>query len=190
MAKVDPSTPQVSLLPKNIIGLTRCVAVGALTWVWLCQTRSHQDHERQKSMPYSLWLMRFPLLCCVLACVFACVCVNVCLCTHVLYALVFSVCLHEYAYLVRKMTGGKRLTFPHSRGHLGHARGLKMMHTCWGEDKGREVAWKGGEGEQGRKSLQLLAELKPPRRSVTGRISLLRLHLFKACSLFSSSGDE
>lgn len=39
------------------------------------------------------------------------------------YTLLLCVCLSERAYLVRRVVGGKRLTFPHSWGHLGHARG-------------------------------------------------------------------
>lgn len=42
---------------------------------------------------------------------------------RVVYALVLCVCLCECAYLVRRVVGGKRLTFPHSWGLLGHARG-------------------------------------------------------------------
>lgn len=40
--------------------------------------------------------------------------------------LCFVLCACEPAstvYLARRVAGGKRLTFPHSWGHLGHARG-------------------------------------------------------------------
>ena len=47
--KLDPFTPQVSLLPpKNVIGLTRGVAVGSAAQARLCQTRSHQDQTEAK----------------------------------------------------------------------------------------------------------------------------------------------
>lgn len=49
--------------------------------------------------------------------------VRVYLCTSVVYTLVLYACLWERAYLVRRVVGGKCLTFPHSWGHLGHARG-------------------------------------------------------------------
>ena len=60
-----------------------------------------------------------------------CVCVFACMSgALLLYALVplcvcVCVCVRacERACLVRRVVGGKRLTFPHSWGHLGHAPG-------------------------------------------------------------------
>lgn len=57
-------------------------------------------------------------------CVF--VCVSECIRARLYCMLLFCVCMCvfcECAYLVRRVVGGKRLTFPHSWGHLGHARG-------------------------------------------------------------------
>lgn len=91
---------------------------------WCCCGFSSMSHtvpnrtkEKEKSMPYTLWLKRFPLLCCVFVCFYMHV-----WCIRVIYPLL-CVCLSERAYLVRRVEVGKRLTFPHSWGHLGHARG-------------------------------------------------------------------
>lgn len=51
-------------------------------------------------------------------------CVFVCMSGECLvYPLVLCVCLSKHVYWVKRVVGGKRLTFPDSWGHLGHARG-------------------------------------------------------------------
>lgn len=92
-----PHPLQVSLLPENVIGLTRGVALGSVLWARLCQTRSHQDQREAKINaihPPTNEISSAAL----------CVCARALgrICTRVqLDALVPRVC--ERAYLVRRV---------------------------------------------------------------------------------------
>lgn len=105
--KLEPPS-KVSLYPKNVIGLTCTVVECFLACAKLVPPRPGRSKN---------WCIH-PLTSKISStelCVRGSVPVFVC----VLYTHVHCVLLSESAYLV----GGKRLTFPHSWGHLGHARG-------------------------------------------------------------------
>lgn len=93
---------------------------------------------------------------------------HACLVYPCIYTLLLGVCLSEHAYLVRRVAVGKRLTFPHSWGHLGHAPGVENKMY----EDGRRVGAVKRECERWRtgKNRAREGEMKTPGASNCGGI--------------------